>query len=151
MKEVEAFLYQEGRLADEGRYAEWLTLWASECVYRVPCNPSDDPSRKVSIIFDDRTRLEERIARLESGSVLAQEPRPRMRRLISNVQVEHGGDCINVRSNFLLGLVRNGRQDFWMGDVEHQLIGTLTSLQIKEKHVHLINANIPMSSIQFII
>jgi 3-phenylpropionate/cinnamic acid dioxygenase small subunit len=35
------FLHEEARLADEGRYAEWLALWTDDAVYWVP--GSTDP------------------------------------------------------------------------------------------------------------
>ena len=70
---VERFLFLEARLMDEHRYKEWLALWTDDGVYWVPCNDDDiDPKRHVSIIYDDRERLEQGIDRLLSGSVLGE-------------------------------------------------------------------------------
>src|SRR5437773_1767250 len=81
-EQIEAFLYREARLIDEHRYDEWLSLWTDEAIYWVPCNEDDtDPERQVSIIYDDRVRLGERVARLQSGAAWAQEPKSRMRRV----------------------------------------------------------------------
>src|SRR5216683_1264994 len=101
---VERFLYREARLMDENRYTEWLALWADDAHYWVPCNDDDiDPTREVSIIYDDRERLVQRIDRLLSGSVLAQDPKPRMRRLISNIEIaEDAGSELTAHSNFIL-------------------------------------------------
>src|SRR5512147_3168555 len=98
---VERFLYREARLMDEHRYEEWLGLWADDARYWVPCNEDDiDPTRQVSIIYDDRERLQQRVERLMSGSVLAQDPKPRMRRLVSNIEVEAAiGGELTVQSN----------------------------------------------------
>src|SRR5919201_3961671 len=91
--EIESFLYREARLMDEHRFDEWLALWSNPARYWVPCNEDDiDPTRQVSIIYDDYTRLVQRIERLKSGSVQAMDPKPRMRRLISNIEIEPGED-----------------------------------------------------------
>src|SRR5471030_20246 len=102
---VESFLYREARLMDEHRYDEWLTLWAAEASYYwVPCNDDDiDPTREVSIIYDDRERLAQRVDRLMSGSVLAQDPKPRMRRVVSNIEIETvSATALSVQANFVL-------------------------------------------------
>src|SRR5688572_20547156 len=104
--EIEQLLYREARLMDEGRYDEWLSLWTDDALYWVPCNHDDiDPMRDVSLIYDDRVRLGERVDRLKSGSVLAQQPKPRMRRVVSNIEVaaREGGEAV-VHSNFMLGI-----------------------------------------------
>ncbi len=105
---VERFLILEARLMDEHRYKEWLALWAEDGVYWVPCNDDDiDPARHVSIIYDDRERLQQRIERLMSGAVLAQEPKPRMRRVVSNIEIEAADAAeLAVQSNFVLALAR---------------------------------------------
>ena len=78
--QVESFLYQEALFMDEHRFDEWLSLWGDPARYWVPCNADDiDPLRQVSIIYDDRERLVQRIERLKSGSVQAMNPKPRMR------------------------------------------------------------------------
>src|SRR2546428_13930155 len=79
--QIENFLYREARLMDEHAYDEWLALWTDDALYWVPCNRDDsDPMREVSIIYDNRARLEERIIRLKSGAIYAQEPKWRLRR-----------------------------------------------------------------------
>ena len=86
---VESFLYREARLMDENAYDEWLSLWTDDALYWVPCNRDDsDPTREISAIYDDRTRLQARIDRLKSGVAYAQDPKSRMRRLISNIEIE---------------------------------------------------------------
>ena len=74
---------------DTHRYEEWLALWTPDARYWVPCNSDDiDPAREVSIIYDDHERLQQRVQRLKSGTVLAQDPAPRMRRIVSNIEIE---------------------------------------------------------------
>ena len=72
---VEAFLYHEARLADENRYDEWFALWTEDVCYWVPVNVDDyDPDEHVSILYDNRDRLQDRIDRLKSGGAWSQEP-----------------------------------------------------------------------------
>ena len=120
---VEAFLYHEARCADENRYDEWLALWTPDVRYWVPVNIDDyDPDEHVSIIYDDRERLELRIQRLKSGGAWAQEPQSRMRRLISNIQLEplETTDEIVVVSNFILGELRRGREGVYFAQQKHR-------------------------------
>ena len=83
--QVEAFLYLEARRMDENAYDDWLALWADEALYWVPANRDDiDPTREVSIVYADRPRLEDRIARLKSGAAYAQDPPSRLRRCFTS-------------------------------------------------------------------
>src|ERR1700677_2284137 len=121
--QVEQFIYHEARLMDENRYDEWLALWDDDALYWVPSNRDDiDPKREVSLIYDDRVRLGTRILRLKSGLAHAQEPKSRMRRLVSNFEIENGADGeVTANSNFLLAELRRGRQDIFAGRTIHRL------------------------------
>jgi 3-phenylpropionate/cinnamic acid dioxygenase small subunit len=153
--EVETFLNHEARLMDENRYGEWLALWTEDALYWVPCNADDEePGRSVSIIYDNRARLNDRIARLESGTVLAQDPKPRMRRVVSNIDIDGDGDDgseISVSSNFVLVQARGGAQHLWAGRTEHRLRREGDRLTIAYKKVMLVNSNQEMPVLQFLI
>jgi benzoate/toluate 1,2-dioxygenase subunit beta len=150
---IEAFLTWEARLMDEGRYAEWLDLWTDDAQYWVPCNDDDiDPARHVSIIYDDHDRLVQRVERLKSGSVLSQQPRPRMRRVISYLEVaERRGSEVTVESNFILGVARNGTKTLWIGRSIHVLREGSGSWKIARKKVLLIDNDQEISLLQFLI
>jgi 3-phenylpropionate/cinnamic acid dioxygenase small subunit len=151
--QIEAFLTREARLMDEGRYREWLELWTEDAQYWVPCNDDDiDPARQVSIIYDDRDRLTQRVDRLLSGSVLSQQPRPRMRRVVSNIEIgTPAGGEVTVESNFILGLARSGTKHVWIGRSIHQLRETGDSLKIARKKVLLIDNDQEIPLLQFLI
>jgi 3-phenylpropionate/cinnamic acid dioxygenase small subunit len=150
--DIEKFLFREARLMDEHRYQEWLTLWTSDALYWVPCGHEDtDPLRQVSIIYDNRAKLEDRINRLQSGSVLAQDPKPRMRRLISNVEVERAGDGTTVESNFILIQARGATQYTWCGRSIHKLRQQDGGIKIAHKKVLLVNSEQEMPVLQFLI
>jgi benzoate/toluate 1,2-dioxygenase subunit beta len=150
---IEKFLFREARLVDEHRYDEWLSLWSDDGVYWIPCRADDtDPLRQVSIIYDNRAKLGDRIARLKSGTVLAQDPTPQMRRVISNVEIERkAGGEITVESNFILVEARGGRQSLWCGRSVHGLRETGDQLKIARKKVLLINSDQEMPILQFLI
>ena len=115
---VADFLYREARLADEARYAEWLALWTDDGVYWVPATtePDPDPERQLSHVYDNRARVETRVKLLQTGVRYSQEPASRMRRLVSNIEVEaaDGGELV-AGSNFLLAelAVQAGRELHW--------------------------------------
>ena len=68
MSKIESSLYREARLMDEHAYDQWLALWTDDALYWIPCNEDDfDPERHVSIVYENKARLEDRIARLNRG------------------------------------------------------------------------------------
>ena len=151
--DVTQFLFHEAVLMDEHRYDEWLDLWTQDAVYWVPCSHDDaDPMRNVSIIYDRRPRLQDRIERLKSGDVLAQDPPPRMRRVLSNVAIEsETGTEVRVASNFMLVLARGPRQDLWCGRSLHVLQRAGASFQIAQKKVLLVNSEHEIPALQFLV
>jgi benzoate/toluate 1,2-dioxygenase subunit beta len=150
---IEAFIYHEARLADEHRYDEWAALWTDDAIYWVPANSDDyDPKDHLSIIYDDRARLQDRVDRLKSGAAWAQEPKSRMRRLISNIEIESGdGGDITVRSNFVLGELRYGIQTAYFAAQVHRLRRTPGGLRLAGKKVMLINNDEPIHNLTFLV
>ena len=151
--EFENFIFREARLADEGSYKEWLSLWTEDAVYWVPCGDGDtDPTRSVSLIYDDRARLADRVARLASGAVLAQDRTLKIRRLISNFEIEEaGGMETKVESNFIIVEVRGLSQYMWCGRSVHILRKLGEELKIARKTVFLVNADQEMPSLHFLV
>lgn len=85
--QAEDFVYAEVALLDEARFREWLELFTRDGVYWIPANePDHDPDRHVSIVYDTREQLAERITRLELGRAV-REVQPRMLHLVGNVRV----------------------------------------------------------------
>ena len=154
---VVEFLYREGRLADEARYAEWLALWADDAVYWVPAttDPDADPETRISHIYDNRTRLETRVKLLQTGHRYSQEPASLMRRLISNIEVEAGRDGELVAgSNFILAelsIQAKPEMHWWVGRATHHLRRVGGQLRMSLKKVVLINAAEPLPNLSFLI
>src|SRR6516225_3411920 len=86
--EFRRLLEREARLLDQLRYDDWLAMYTAECVYWVPSTPNaGDPRREISVMFDDRRRLEDRVYRFRTGFAWSQAPASRTVRLIANVEV----------------------------------------------------------------
>jgi 3-phenylpropionate/cinnamic acid dioxygenase small subunit len=150
---VEQFLYYEADLMDEHRYDEWLALWADEALYWVPTGRDEiDPKREVSLIYDDRVRLQVRIGRLKSGFAHAQEPKSRMRRIVSNIVIDETENSeIIVQSNFLLAELRRGKQDLFAGRAIHRLRPYQGSFKLVYKKVLLVNNDESIDNLTFLI
>jgi 3-phenylpropionate/cinnamic acid dioxygenase small subunit len=154
LREVELLLFREAELADAHRYDEWLKLWTKDLLYWAPCNADDiDPARSISLIYDDRPRLEERLFRLGTKHAHSQQPRSRLTRTVSNVVLDgyepsSGGA---VTSRFVVGEARADRQTLWIGRARHVLRREGNRLLIEEKHVFLLNNDMPMGSLTFIV
>src|SRR6202044_3493147 len=107
--EFRRLIEREARLLDQLRYDDWLALYAAECIYWVPSTPgAGDPRREISVMFDDRRRLEDRIYRMRTGFAWSQAPASRTVRLVTNVEgfeTVHAG-IFMLRSNFLIS-------EFW--------------------------------------
>ncbi len=140
-------LEREARLLDQCRHDDWLGLYADECLYWVPASPSGgDPRREVSVAFDDRRRLEDRIFRLASGYAWSQQPRSRTSRIVSNVTVfaTADPDIVMVRSNFLTAEFQAGDYRNWAGWYAHRLrwrADAACSWKILVKQVNLIDCD----------
>jgi 3-phenylpropionate/cinnamic acid dioxygenase small subunit len=149
---VEQFLYREARLMDSNDYANWLTLWAPECTYWVPCNDDNaDPHRNVALIHDSRRQLEDRVWRLSGLHAHAQRPKSRLTRVVSNVEAEWDGEEIIAYSAFVLCEIRKNETRFWAGRNRHTLLKEDDGLRIKMKKVMLANNDTIMSNLTFII
>jgi 3-phenylpropionate/cinnamic acid dioxygenase small subunit len=112
--DAERFLSREARLLDAADYRAWLDLTTDDVVYWVPVNDAEaSPDEHLSIVYDDRRRLETRIWRiLDSGLNHAQDPRSSTLRFVTNVEVEaaEAPGEVFVRANVLLYEYRAGAQ-----------------------------------------
>jgi len=154
-RELEAFVIQEARLADESKYQEWEDLWADDGVYWVPLREGDDPTQKVSHLYDNRTRLATRIRQLKTGYRYSQLPVSGMRRVISNFEyAEEVNGCFQVEANFFLPEYSiQSVHDFrvWSGRVIYTLSRRENTFQIHMKKIVLVNGAEPVPTMSFLI
>ena len=94
-QEVHEFLYAEADLLDERRYEEWLDLLTDDVAYWVPIRrnvqfghwdtENTRQGRDMNWFDEGKSTLRLRIKQITSGVHWAEEPSPRVSRLISNV------------------------------------------------------------------
>ena len=134
--ECRQLLEREARLLDQARFEEWLAMYAEKCIVWVPAaEAAGDPRREVSIYFDDRRRLEDRIFRLRTGKAWSQVPASRCVRQVTNVEVFRAGEKLMVRSNLLMSEFRAGETRLMAAWCAHRLAGG----RIEAKQVNLID------------
>jgi 3-phenylpropionate/cinnamic acid dioxygenase small subunit len=142
--EFRRLLEREARLLDQLRYQDWLKMYAAECIYWVPSTPgAGDPRREISVMFDDRRRLEDRIYRLHTGFAWSQAPASRTVRMISNVEVfaTARDDTRMLRSNFLISEFWGDETRVLTGWAGHRVVRDGAQWKIQAKQVNLIDCD----------
>jgi len=143
LESCRGLLHQEARLLDEGRFEDWLVLFAEECLFWVPGSADSDPKREIAVAFDDRHQLESRIYRLRTGYAWSQVPQSRTSRIVSNVEVFAAASeavCM-VRSTFLITELRGGEARTFAGWNAHRLARAGESWKILVKQINLIDCD----------
>jgi 3-phenylpropionate/cinnamic acid dioxygenase small subunit len=159
--EAERLLFEEARLLDERRLQEWLELFAPDAIYWVPIDDERDPGEEPSIIYDDRTRMEERVFRLLDTPAHSQMPPSRTQHDISNVEIVDGGEngSAHIRCNLTLHEVRIGDpaqvgladRRVFAGRCEYVLEQHNGAWKIARKVVNLLDRELPHYNLTFII
>ena len=152
-QQAEEILFEEARILDDRRYDEWFAMLTDDVIYWVPCNGEGiDPTREISLVYDDHARLRDRIDRLNSGVAHAQSPPSRTCRLISNVQIEQTSDdtpCIT--SAFFLYELRHAHQRVFAGRYQHRLRFAAGRWKIASKKAVLVNNDEVIDNLTFIV
>jgi 3-phenylpropionate/cinnamic acid dioxygenase small subunit len=142
--EFRRLLEREARLLDQLRYDDWLALYAPECIYWVPSTPNAcDPRREISVMFDDRRRLEDRIYRFRTGYAWSQAPASRTVRLVTNVEAfaTTRDDSRMLRSNFLISEFWGDETRVLTGWAGHRVVRDTAGWKIQVKQVNLIDCD----------
>src|SRR5262245_27951271 len=132
LRDVEQFLYREARLLDERRFHEWLELFTDDVHYWMVGRGNRYPTSSkaivttsgltrddgLAILDETKPTLSGRVARLETGMAWAEDPPPRTRHIIPNVEVApaEAPSEVAVYSNFMVYRNRSEtEQDFYVG------------------------------------
>jgi 3-phenylpropionate/cinnamic acid dioxygenase small subunit len=154
---VRRFVLREAQLLDARAFDAWLELVADDFVYYVPVGYDDaDPNRQVSIAYDDRQRIGERVWRLQSGFAPSQLPPSRTQHVLSDVLVTAapGSDDLIATAGFLLAEVRNDVQNLYVGRVEYRLRRTpdgASPFLLVRKTVRLVNSDAAHGDLSFVL
>jgi p-cumate 2,3-dioxygenase subunit beta len=134
---VEELLYLEVDLLDRWQLDEWLALFTDDAHYYVP--PSDvdgdtaSPDTALFYIIDDRVRMGERVARLKKVGAHSEQPRSKVRHLVSNTRVERDGALIRARSSFAVWRSKDVTSDVFVGHYLHEIVEQNGALWIAKK------------------
>jgi 3-phenylpropionate/cinnamic acid dioxygenase small subunit len=161
---VSYFIYSEFEMMDEWRLPEWLSLFADECLYWVPIDPSRSPDECISIICDDHLRLEERLYYLLEAGGASTTPRSRTLHMLGGVQVWEGGSpgelVVSTRQvihELRLGdyaQVGLGQTRELPAAIEYRLVTAPDSpfgYQIVAKRVELLHRDQPLWNMMFVL
>ena len=157
---VEQLLFLEARLIDGRSFAEWEALWVEDGIYWVPANGDDtDPRSQVSLIYDNRSRMHNRVERYVGGKAISQQPPPRTVHLVSNVTVKpaasdgtvDGDVSLVVHSTVQVAESRPGVRVDWVGRVIHHLVEREGALRIVFKKVMLVDNDQELTTIDFLL
>ncbi len=134
---VQSFLFDEAALLDQWRLIEWEALFTEEARYLVPPTDVDgdyaDPDKSLFYIFDDRTRIHERVVRLEKKGAHSEFPRSKTRHLVSNVQAMREDGAIIATASFAVWRSKDGNTDIFVGHYAYRLVEIDDALKIAEK------------------
>lgn len=157
-REVEQYLYREARLADENDYDAWEALWTDDAIYWVPGEDlTADPTRSVSIIFDNRSRISTRMKQVKTGKRYAQAPASNLRRLLSNIELlggrdnAAGGVDLEVGANFIVFESRQRGNTMWGGRTTYRLRREDSLIRLAYKKVVLVDHDKVVPTLGFLI
>jgi 3-phenylpropionate/cinnamic acid dioxygenase small subunit len=154
-QEIEEFLYKEARLLDSGEFEEWFDLFTDDAIYWIPAGRDDiDPAEHISIIHDNKAAMAKRIKRLRSGFAYAQDPRSRVHRLISNVELGQADDqnqTIEVTCVMLLIELARHRQTLHSARCEFTLVRNGKDWRLRRKKVNLLRSGEVLENTPFLI
>lgn len=157
-QDAEDFLYREAALLDDGRLDDWLALFSDDGRYRLPIASGEDPLEP-ALVDDDRDRLAERVFRLTSTQAHAQLPPSRTVHDVHNVRLEElSADEVLVHCNLTVHEVRvGGPEQVGLGRprvLPGRAVYVLRPgppVRIRAKTVHLLERDLPLPNIAFIV
>ena len=125
--ELMQFYIREAWLLDERKFTEWFDLFTEDVLYFMPRRKNvlrREAHREITslgdlaILEEDKSYLEMRVARLETGMAWAEDPPSRTRHLVTNLRVSATDDPneFDVETSFILYRTRLEREmDLFVG------------------------------------
>lgn len=143
---VERFLYRQAEILDEGRWDDWLALFAEDGRYWMPAEADQTDGEGVPNIFwEDLDLMRLRIRRNLHPRAHSQAPPNRLCHVVSNVIVESadaGGDIV-ARSRFHCAEYLRYEVRSFTGRYRHLLRAAPDGYRIALQRVDLVNREGP--------
>ena len=146
------FVYQEAFLLDQGRFEEWLGLFAPHGHYWMPLEPGQtDPHLVTSLLYEDLFMLRLRVERLRGERTFSQKPSSRGHHLLQRPRVEgfepeEGRFAVATAFHYVE--TRLDEQNLYAGWSRHELERVDGALRIALKRVDLVNCDAAFGNIQ---
>jgi 3-phenylpropionate/cinnamic acid dioxygenase small subunit len=146
----EDLIKREARLIDGGQFEQWSRLFSRDCLYWIPTRPDGDPRSEVALEFHDRRRLEDRVARLRSGTAYSQIPPTRTCHLLSNIEMfVVDANQVGARANFLIQTYRLDVHRTLAGWCGYLFVHEEGAWKIAMKKINLIDCDQGQENISF--
>jgi 3-phenylpropionate/cinnamic acid dioxygenase small subunit len=146
-------LQREALYLDERRWDEWLALYTPDCEYWMPAWKSEDeigqnPRTELSYFYyDNRTGLEDRVARVVSGRSAASSPMPGTTHMLNDIRLrdDPASGRMGLGASWVCQVYfpRLKESRAFFGRVEHDLVLRDESWLIARKKIVLQNDYIP--------
>jgi len=148
------FVLFEAELLDQGRFDDWLTLFAEDGTYWVPLQGAAqaDPDSYNSLAYEDRLLLSLRVNRLKNPRAHSQHPRSHCQHVLQRSVVEQDDETgLALSTPFIYVEARGEEQWLLAGTCRHLLARHGESFLIRQKRIDLLNAGRALPAIQLFI
>lgn len=151
------FVAAEAALLDEGRFDDWLALFAEDGRYWVPLLGARqaDPLSHNSLAYEDRLLLRLRVERMKNPRAYSLHPPSRCQHVLQRSQVEQidaDAGTAALRTPFVYVESRGDRRQMLTGRYRHEVIRAADGgLRIHLKRVDLLDAEQPLPALQLFI
>jgi 3-phenylpropionate/cinnamic acid dioxygenase small subunit len=150
------FVAAEAALLDDGRFDEWLALFAEDGRYWVPLLGARqaDPVSHNSLAYEDRLLLQLRIERLKNPRAHSQHPPSRCQHVLQEARIEQldpAAGTATLRTPFVYVEMQGDQQVLLTGVYRHALVRGAGSLSIRQKRIDLLQPERALPAIQLFI
>jgi 3-phenylpropionate/cinnamic acid dioxygenase small subunit len=151
------FIAAEAALLDDGRFDDWLALFADDARYWVPLLGARqaDPLSHNSLAYEDRLLLTLRVERMKNPRAHSLHPPSRCQHVLQRSRVERidaDAGTAALRTPFIYIESRGERQLMLAGRYRHELVrASGGDIRIHLKRVDLLDAEQPLPAIQLFI
>lgn len=100
LRRCSAFVYEEAELLDTVDLDRWLGCFDADSIYWLPIDPSvTSPLDTLNLVYDDRARLGDRVARFRSGFSFSETPESQTSHILANLRLVDADDAARTISS----------------------------------------------------